>query len=163
MKNNLKSLVETLLSENQDVVGISNGVQTIPTVFTQREVPELEKEETVEEKTGEEFVVEVDGKIVWEGLAKDSKEAIKKAGDENEEALEGKVRAYKKTKVNEEEIVLTPKSFRTLYNCFIAEQMVNESVEIDESLGSHGLIVEGKLTSKGRGQLKLYLPTLFSS
>ena len=53
MKNNLKSLVETLLSEN-DVVGISSGVQTLPTVFTQREVPELEKE-PVEEKTGEEF------------------------------------------------------------------------------------------------------------
>lgn len=162
MKNNLKSLVETLLSENQDVVGISNGVQTLPTVFSQREVPELEKE-PVEEKTGEEFVVEVDGKIVWEGIAKDSKEAIKKAGDENEEALEGKVRAYKKTKVNEEEIVLTPKSFRTLYNCFIAEQMVNESVEIDESLGSHGLIVEGKITPKGRKILKDYIPTILAS
>ncbi len=162
MKNNLKSLVETLLSENQDVVGVSNGVQSLPTVFTQREVPELEKE-PVEEKTGEEFVVEVDGKIVWEGIAKDSKEAIKKAGDENEEALEGKVRAYKKTKVNEEEIVLTPKSFRTLYNCFIAEQMVNESVEIDESLGSHGLIVEGKITPKGRKILKDYIPTILAS
>ena len=163
MKNNLKSLVETLLSENQDVVGISNGVQTLPTVFSQREVPELEKE-PVEEKTGEEFVVEVDGKIVWEGIAKDSKEAIKKAGDENEEALEGKVRAYKKTKVNEEsDITLSPKSFRTLYNCFIAEQMVNESVEIDESLGNHGLITEGKITEKGRLELKKYLPTLFSS
>jgi hypothetical protein len=162
MKNNLKSLVETLLSENHDVVGISNGVQTLPTVFTQREVPA--PEETVEEKTGEEFVVEVDGKIVWEGLAKDSKEAIKKAGDENEEALEGKVRAYKKTKVNEtEDVALSPKSFRTLYNCFIAEQMVNESVEIDEALGTHGLIVEGKITAKGRDQLKKYLPTLFAS
>jgi hypothetical protein len=162
MKNNLKSLVEGLLSENQDVIGISNGVQSLPTVFTQREVPELEKE-PVEEKTGEEFVVEVDGKIVWEGIAKDSKEAIKKAGDENEEALEGKVRAYKKTKVNEEEIVLSPKSFRTLYNCFIAEQMVNEAVDIDETLGNHGLITEGKITEKGRLELKKYLPTLFSS
>lgn len=162
MKNNLKSLVETLLSEN-DVVGISNGVQSLPTVFTQREVPELEKE-PVEEKTGEEFIVEVDGKIVWEGIAKDSKEAIKKAGDENEEALEGKVRAYKKTKVNEtEDVALSPKSFRTLYNCFIAEQMVSETVEIDEALGTHGLIVEGKITAKGRDQLKKYLPTLFAS
>lgn len=163
MKNNLKSLVETLLSENQDVVGISNGVQVMPTVFTQREVPELEKE-PVEEKTGEEFVVEVDGKIVWEGIAKDSKEAIKKAGDENEEALEGKVRAYKKTKVNEEsDITLSPKSFRTLYNCFIAEQMVNESVDIDEALGTHGLIVEGKITPKGRQVLKYYVPTILAS
>ena len=162
MKNNLKSLVETLLSENQDVVGISNGVQSLPTVFTQREVPA--PEETVEEKTGEEFVVEVNGKIVWEGLAKDSKEAIKKAGDENEEALEGKVHAYKKTKVNEtEDVALSPKSFRTLYNCFIAEQMVSETVEIDEALGTHGLIVEGKITAKGRDQLKKYLPTLFAS
>lgn len=160
MKNNLKSLVESLLSENQDVIGIT-GVQSHNTVFTQREVPA--PEDTVEEKTGEEFVVEVDGKIVWEGLAKDSKEAIKKAGDENEEALEGKVRAYKKTKVNEEEIVLTPKSFRTLYNCFIAEQMVNESVDIDETLGNHGLIVEGKITPKGVSELKKYLPTIFSS
>ena len=158
--SNLKSLIENLLSENQDVIGIT-GVQSPNTVFTQREVPA--PEDTVEEKTGEEFVVEVDGKIVWEGLAKDSKEAIKKAGDENEEALEGKVRAYKKTKVNEEEIVLTPKSFRTLYNCFIAEQMVNESVEIDESLGNHGLIVEGKITPKGRQVLKYYVPTILAS
>lgn len=161
MKNNLKSLVESLLSENQDVIGIT-GVQSPNTVFTQREVPA--PEETVEEKTGEEFVVEVDGKVVWEGLAKDSKEAIKKAGDENEEALEGKVRAYKKTKVNEEsDITLSPKSFRTLYNCFIAEQMVNETVEIDEALGTHGLIVEGKITPKGVLELKKYLPTIFSS
>lgn len=159
--SNLKSLIENLLSENQDVIGIT-GVQSPNTVFTQREVPA--PEDTVEEKTGEEFVVEVDGKIVWEGLAKDSKEAIKKAGDENEEALEGKVRAYKKTKVNEtEDVALSPKSFRTLYNCYIAEQMVNETVDIDEALGTHGLIVEGKITPKGKEALKKFLPTIFSS
>lgn len=163
MKNNLKSLVETLLSEN-DVVGISNGVQSLPTVFTQREVPELEKEETVEEKTiMKTFTVQVNGKTKWEGPAKDKKDAIVRAEAEYGEDFTGEVKVNEKEVVNEEEIVLSPKSFRTLYNCFIAEQMVNESVDIDESLGSHGLIVEGKITPKGRKILKDYIPTILAS
>lgn len=163
MKNNLKSLVETLLSENQDVVGISNGVQVMPTVFTQREVPELEKEPVEEKIVMKTFTVQVNGKTKWEGPAKDKKDAITRAEAEYGEDFTGEVKVYEKEAVNEEEIVLSPKSFRTLYNCFIAEQMVNEAVDIDEALGTHGLITEGKITEKGRNQLKLYLPTLFAS
>jgi hypothetical protein len=159
--SNLKSLIENLLSENQDVIGIT-GVQSPNTVFTQREVPA--PEDTVEEKiVMKTFTVQVNGKTKWEGPAKDKKDAITRAEAEYGEDFTGEVKVYEKEAVNEEEIVLSPKSFRTLYNCFIAEQMVNESVEIDESLGNHGLITEGKITDKGRNQLKLYLPTLFAS
>lgn len=70
------------------------------------------------------------------------------------------------TTLKEEEAVdikLSAKSLRSLVVASIAETMVNESIDEDEDLSTHGLLVEGKLTAKGRELLKLYLPTLFAS
>lgn len=68
--------------------------------------------------------------------------------------------------LKEEEVVdikLSAKSLRSLVVASIAETMVNESIDEDEDLSTHGLLVEGKLTLRGRELLKKYLPTLFAS
>lgn len=70
------------------------------------------------------------------------------------------------TTLKEEEVVdikLSAKSLRSLVVASIAETMVNESIDEDEDLSTHGLLVEGKLTVKGKELLKHYLPTLFAS
>lgn len=70
------------------------------------------------------------------------------------------------TTLKEEEVIdikLSAKSLRSLVVASIAETMVNESIDEDEDLTTHGLLVEGKLTLRGRELLKKYLPTLFAS
>ncbi len=156
----IKNLVESLLAEE---VG-NLGVQSYPTTFIQTDTGV----ETVEEKANlETFVITQNGKQVWEGSAKDKKDAINKAVAEGleDEVTNGKVVVTLKKEMNENEesITLSPKSFRTLYNCYIAECMINESVDIDNTLEENGLITEGKITPKGKEWLKKYLPTIFAS
>jgi hypothetical protein len=63
----------------------------------------------------------------------------------------------------EEEVKLSAKAFRTLMNAYIAEKMMNESVDDIEELETLGLMEEKKLTSKGKQELYKYLPTIFAS
>ena len=68
------------------------------------------------------------------------------------------------TNINEdEEIKLSPKSIRTLFVAHIAEQLVNESIDEDEDLSKYGLMLEGKLTVKGKDWIKKFLPTIYAS
>ena len=68
------------------------------------------------------------------------------------------------TQIDEtEEIKLSGKSIRTLQIAAIAEQLVNEDVEADDDLSKLGLMLEGKLTLKGKDWAKKYLPTLYAS
>lgn len=62
-----------------------------------------------------------------------------------------------------EDIKLSSKGFRTLMSAYVAEKMVNESIEELEELASLGLMEEKKLTEKGKAELSKYLPTLFAS
>lgn len=163
MGNNIKSLVENLLGEEVGMLGIS----TIKPNFTQTDTG-VETVDQVDEKSNMEvFVITNNGVQVWEGPAKDKRDAINRAiaelGEEQYKVTSGTVVVTMKKEIKESELSLSPKSFRTLYNCFIAESMINETVEIDETLEKNGLISEGKLTSKGKDYLKLYLPTIFSS
>lgn len=154
----LKKLVSQILSED-----INLGIASIGGVI-QKDYTTSEIEQELEEKQNDTFCVEVDGKIVWEGLAKDKKEALLKAEDENGDEFEGKVSVYKKVKIEEtEEIKLSPESFRTLLNMHIAEQMINESVGEDPDLEKHGLTDKKKLTAKGKIWIKKYLPTIYAS
>lgn len=163
MGNNIKSLVENLLGEEVGMLGIS----TIKPNFTQTDTG-VETVDQVDEKSNMEvFVITNNGVQVWEGPAKDKRDAINRAiaelGEEQDKVTSGTVVVTMKKEIKESELSLSPKSFRTLYNCFIAESMINETVEIDETLEKNGLISEGKLTSKGKDYLKLYLPTIFAS
>lgn len=163
MGNNIKSLVENLLGEEVGMLGIS----TIKPNFTQTDTG-VETVDQVDEKSNMEvFVITNNGVQVWEGPAKDKRDAINRAiaelGEEQDKVTSGTVVVTMKKEIKESELSLSPKSFRTLYNCFIAESMINETVEIDETLEKNGLITEGKLTSKGKDYLKLYLPTIFAS
>jgi hypothetical protein len=163
MGNNIKSLVENLLGEEVGMLGIS----TIKPNFTQTDTG-VETVDQVDEKSNMEvFVITNNGVQVWEGPAKDKRDAINRAiaelGEEQDKVTSGTVVVTMKKEIKESELSLSPKSFRTLYNCFIAESMINETVEIDETLEKNGLISEGKVTIKGREALKKYLPTLFAS
>lgn len=65
---------------------------------------------------------------------------------------------------DEEDIKLSAKSIRTLFVAHIAEQLVNEEVDgEDNDLGKFGLMLEGKLTVKGKDWIKKFLPTLYAS
>lgn len=65
---------------------------------------------------------------------------------------------------DEEDIKLSAKSIRTLFVAHIAEQLVNEEVDgEDTDLGKFGLMLEGKLTVKGKDWIKKFLPTLYAS
>lgn len=71
-----------------------------------------------------------------------------------------------KTSLTEEEVLdikLSARSLRSLVVASIAESMVNESIDEDEDLVAHGLLLEGKMTEKGKEMLKKFLPTLFAS
>lgn len=69
-----------------------------------------------------------------------------------------------KKELNEDEdIRLTFNEFKTLQLAYIAERMINESIEPTENLEKAGLLVEGKLTGKALEFLKKYFPTVFSS
>ena len=63
----------------------------------------------------------------------------------------------------DEEIKLSPKSIRTLFVAHIAEQLVSESIDEDEDLSKFGLMLEGKLTVKGKDWIKKFLPTIYAS
>lgn len=63
----------------------------------------------------------------------------------------------------EEEIKLSAKSIRTLAVAHIAEQLVNETVDEDQDLSKFGLMLEGKLTVKGKDWIKKFLPTIYAS
>lgn len=66
--------------------------------------------------------------------------------------------------INEEEdIKLSAKSIRTLFVAHIAEQLVNEEVDSDDDLSGYGLMLEGKLTVKGKDWIKKFLPTIYAS
>ncbi len=163
MGNNIKSLVENLLGEEVGMLGIS----TIKPNFTQTDTG-VETVDQVDEKSNMEvFVITNNGVQVWEGPAKDKRDAINRAiaelGEEQDKVTSGTVVVTMKKEIKESELSLSPKSFRTLYNCFIAESMINETVEIDETLEKNGLISEGKLTPAGKNYLKMYLPTIFAS
>lgn len=67
------------------------------------------------------------------------------------------------TEAEVSDIKLSAKSLRSLAVASLAESLVNETINEDEDLSSHGLLVEGKLTGKGRELLKKFLPTLFAS
>lgn len=166
MKNNIKNLVEGLLSENmQSVIGIT-PVMTIPGIVNQSEVRH-DEEELDEKKDLETFCITQNGKIVWEGPAKDKKDAINRAVAEGleDEVTNGKVVVTMKSelKESEEDVKLSPQEFRTLYNCYIAEQMINESMDNMTELEEAGLLTEGKMNEKGKALLKKFLPTLFAS
>ena len=163
MGNNIKSLVENLLGEEVGMLGIS----TIKPNFTQTDTG-VETVDQVDEKSNMEvFVITNNGVQVWEGPAKDKRDAINRAiaelGEEQDKVTSGTVVVTMKKEIKESELSLSPKSFRTLYNCFIVESMINETVEIDETLEKNGLITEGKLTPAGKNYLKMYLPTIFAS
>ena len=78
-----------------------------------------------------------------------------------------KVDLEKEEKKDEEDLVenirLTPGEFKTLQLAYIAERMINESIEPTENLEKYGLLVEGKLTPKSKKWIDLYFPTLFAS
>lgn len=79
-------------------------------------------------------------------------------------AKEAEPEAEKKAEVIvEEDIKLSPKSFRTLQLAHLAEKLVNEAIEQNEELEKHGLLVEGKMTEKSRLFMNKYFPTIFSS
>lgn len=63
----------------------------------------------------------------------------------------------------DEDIRLSFNEFKTLQLAYIAERMINESIEPTENLEKTGLLVEGKLTGKALEYLKKYMPTIFSS
>lgn len=69
----------------------------------------------------------------------------------------------KKVEIVEEDIKLSPKSYRTLHLAHLAEMLVNETIEQNEELEKHGLLVEGKMTDKAREWYKKYFQTIFSS
>jgi hypothetical protein len=164
MGNNIKSLVENLLGEEVGMLGINS----VKPEFTQADTG-VETVDQVDEKSNMEvFVITNNGEQVWEGPAKDKRDAINRAiaelGEEQDKVTSGTVVVTMKKEIKENsELSLSPKSFRTLYNCFIAESMINETVEIDETLEKNGLITEGKLTPAGKNYLKMYLPTIFAS
>ena len=69
----------------------------------------------------------------------------------------------KKVETIEEDIKLSPKSYRTLHLAHLAEMLVNETIEQNEELEKHGLLTEGKLTELGKTWIKKYLPTIYAS
>lgn len=75
-----------------------------------------------------------------------------------------KVDSEKEEELKEDEdIRLSFNEFKTLQLAYIAERMINESIEPTENLEKSGLLVEGKLTGKAFEYLKKYMPTIFSS
>jgi len=159
MGNNIKSLVENLLGEEVGMLGIS----TIKPNFTQTDTGV----ETIKEEgkaNAYAYVVKLNGKEIDKVFrsTKETPEEVKKSLI-NHDGYDSGIEVEEETEIKESELSLSPKSFRTLYNCFIAESMINETVEIDETLEKNGLITEGKVTIKGREALKKYLPTLFAS
>lgn len=79
-------------------------------------------------------------------------------------AKEAEPEAEKKAEVIvEEEIKLSPKSYRTLHLAHLAEMLVNETIEQNEELEKHGLLVEGKMTPKAKEFYKKYFQTIFAS
>lgn len=156
----LKKLVESVLSEDTNL-----GIVGVPSILQKEYQTSEENTELEEKKDLDIFCVEVNGKSVWEGSAKDKKEALTKAEDEEGvDKFEGKVTVYKKEKIEEEEEVkLSPDQFRTLFNMSIAEQMINESVGGDPELEAKGFVTDKKLTPKAKLILKKYLPTIFAS
>lgn len=79
-------------------------------------------------------------------------------------AKEAEPEAEKKAEVIvEEDIKLSPKAYRTLQLAHLAEKLMNEAIEQNEELEKHGLLVEAKMTDKGREFYKKYFSTLFAS
>lgn len=163
MGNNIKSLVENLLGEEVGMLGIT----TVKPEFTQTDTGvETVKDEVKEEGKARvySYIVKLNGKEIDKVFrsSKETPEEVKKSLI-NHDGYDSGIEVEEESEIKESELSLSPKSFRTLYNCFIAESMINETVEIDETLEKNGLITEGKLTSKGKDYLKLYLPTIFAS
>jgi hypothetical protein len=96
---------------------------------------------------------------------REESESSEKSGTSESSTPECSKSEYETTLKEEEvlDIKLSAKSLRSLVVASIAETMVNESIDEDEDLLTHGLLVEGKLTLRGRELLKKYLPTLFAS
>lgn len=164
MGNNIKSLVENLLGEEVGMLGIT----TVKPEFTQTDTGvETVKDEVKEERKAKAYayIVKLNGKEIDKVFrsSKETPEEVKKSLI-NHDGYDSGIEVEEESEIKENsELSLSPKSFRTLYNCFIAESMINETVEIDETLEKNGLITEGKVTVKGRDALKKYLPTLFAS
>lgn len=163
MENNIKSLVENLLGEEVGMLGIT----TVKPNFTQTDTGvETVKDEVKEEgKAGAyAYIVKLNGKEIDKVFrsTKETPEEVKKSLI-NHDGYDSGIEVEEESEIKESELSLSPKSFRTLYNCFIAESMINETVEIDETLEKNGLITEGKLTPAGKNYLKMYLPTIFAS
>lgn len=163
MGNNIKSLVENLLGEEVGMLGIT----TVKPEFTQTDTGvETVKDEVKEEGKARAYayIVKLNGKEIDKVFrsSKETPEEVKKSLI-NHDGYDSGIEVEEESEIKESELSLSPKSFRTLYNCFIAESMINETVEIDETLEKNGLITEGKVTIKGREALKKFLPTLFAS
>ena len=163
MGNNIKSLVENLLGEEVGMLGITS----VKPEFTQTDTGvETVKDEVKEERKTRSYayIVKLNGKEIDKVFrsSKETPEEVKKSLI-NHDGYDSGIEVEEESEIKESELSLSPKSFRTLYNCFIAESMINETVEIDETLEKNGLITEGKLTPAGKNYLKMYLPTIFAS
>lgn len=92
-------------------------------------------------------------------------EESSKSGEETSESSSecSSKKDFELTESEVQDIKLSARSLRSLAIASIAESMMNESIDEDEDLTTHGLLVEGKLTLKGKELLKKFLPTLFAS
>ncbi len=94
--------------------------------------------------------------------SKKEEESEESSTSESSESCSSK----KETALTEEEVIeikLSASQLRSLAVASLAESLVNETINEDEGLETYGLLVEGKLTGKGREILKKFLPTLFAS
>lgn len=94
-----------------------------------------------------------------------SEESSEKSGTSESSTPECSKSEYETTLKEEEvlDIKLSARQIRSLVVASIAEKMVNESIDEDEELATLGLLVEGKLTSRGKDLLNKYIPTLLAS
>lgn len=97
--------------------------------------------------------------------AKKSKKEEKSEESSTSESSES-CSSKKEVALTEQEVIdikLSASQLRSLAVASLAESLVNETINEDEGLETYGLLVEGKLTAKGKSLLKLYLPTIFAS
>ena len=95
--------------------------------------------------------------------AKKEEKSEESSTSESSESCSSKKKELELTEQEVIDIKLSASQVRSLAVASIAESMVNESINEDETLSSLGLLVEGKLTAKGKDLLNKYIPTLLAS
>jgi len=110
--------------------------------------------------------VNPDAEAIEEAKRKKKAEKSEESSETSESSTPECSKSEYETTLKEEElndIKLSAKSLRSLVVASLAESLVNESIDEDEDLTTHGLLVEGKMTPKAREYLRKFLPSIFAS